>query len=120
MEHHFWTAFVASVLAACVTTSGICVIRRFEEWGRRNTTYWVCFAAGVLISVSFLHIIPTSFDMNVHAPIYLLGGYLFVHLFNRFITAQVCDRATTSEYAIGLVPMLGIGFHSFLAHYTTL
>ena len=114
MDYHFWTAFAASVLAACVTTAGICAIRRFEAWGRRNTTYWACFAAGALISVSFLHIIPTSFSMAAHAPVYLLAGYLFVHVFNRFITAYVCDRPTTAEYAIGLVPLLGIGFHSFI------
>ncbi|GER08691.1 hypothetical protein GCM10007972_26680 [Iodidimonas muriae] len=45
---------------------------------------------------------------------FLLAGYLFMHFFNRFITAYVCDRPTTAEYAIGLVPMLGIGFHSFI------
>jgi zinc transporter ZupT len=72
----FWTAFAASALAACVTTCGIYVIRRFEAWGRQNTTYWACFAAGVLISVSFLHIIPTAFSMAVHGPVYLLIGYL--------------------------------------------
>ena len=59
-ESHFWTAFIASVLAALVTSTGIYVIRRFEAWGRRNITYFVCFAAGVLISASFLHIIPRS------------------------------------------------------------
>ncbi|MDG4603593.1 MAG: ZIP family metal transporter [Defluviicoccus sp.] len=47
-------------------------------------------------------------------PFYLLAGYLFVHIFNRFITAYVCDRPTTAQYAIGLIPMLGIGFHSFI------
>lgn len=114
MGDHFWTALAASALAACVTTAGITVIRRFETWGRRNTTYWACFAAGVLISVSFLHIIPTSFSMAAQGPLYLLAGYLFVHIFNRFITAYVCDRPTTAQYAIGLIPMLGIGFHSFI------
>ncbi|WP_150006338.1 ZIP family metal transporter [Iodidimonas muriae] len=114
MESHFWTAFLASVLAALVTSTGIYVIRRFEDWGRRNNTYFVCFAAGVLISVSFLHIIPKAFEMSPQAPMFLLAGYLFMHFFNRFITAYVCDRPTTAEYAIGLVPMLGIGFHSFI------
>lgn len=50
--------------------------------------------------------------MNPNAALYLLGGYLFMHFFNRFITAYVCDK--NPDYAIGLVPMLGIGFHSFL------
>lgn len=114
METQLWTPFSASLLAACVTTAGIFVIRNFERWGRRNTTYFACFAAGVLISVSFLHIIPTAFAMSPRAPVYLLAGYLFMHVFNRFLTAYVCDKPETADYAIGLIPMLGIGFHSFI------
>lgn len=82
MEHNFWTAFGASLLAAFVTSTGIYVIRRFEKWGHKNTIYFICFAAGVLISVSFLHIIPKAFTMNAHAPFYLLAGYFGLHLFN--------------------------------------
>lgn len=110
----FWTPLAASLTAAAVTTSGICVIRRFEAWARRNVTYFACFAAGVLIAVSFLHIVPTSFAMNSQAPMYLFAGYLVMHVFNRFLTAHVCDRPATADYALGLVPLLGIGFHSFL------
>lgn len=114
MGDQIWTPFAASLLAACVTTTGIYVIRRFEAWGRRNTTYFACFAAGVLIAVSFLHIIPTAFAMSPQAPVYLLAGYLLMHFLNRFLTAYVCDKPETADYAIGLVPMLGIGFHSFI------
>jgi zinc transporter ZupT len=107
-------AIVASVLAACVTTAGIFVIRKYEAWGRRNTTYFACFAAGVLISVSFLHIIPTAMAMHAQAPPYVLAGYLFMHVINRFLTAYVCDKSETADYAIGLIPLFGIGFHSFI------
>jgi len=112
MMSGLWIPFSASLLAALVTTIGIYVIRHFEGWGRRNSTYFACFAAGVLISVSFLHIVPKSLGMNEQAPLYLLAGYMFMHLFNRFVTAYVCDK--NPEFAIGLVPLLGIGFHSFL------
>jgi len=114
MENTFWAAFGASALAALVTSIGIYVIRRFERWGRENSTYFVCFAAGVLISVSFLHIIPKAFSMNSNAPFYLFAGYLGLHLFNRFINAFVCDKALDAHYDIGLVPMFGIGLHSFI------
>jgi zinc and cadmium transporter len=114
MENTFWTALGASTLAALVTSIGIYVIRRFEQWGREHTIYFVCFAAGVLISVSFLHIIPKSFSMNPNAPFYLFAGYLSVHLFNRFVNAFVCDKGPDAHYGIGLIPMLGIGFHSFI------
>lgn len=114
MTDQFWTAFLASLIAAAVTTLGICVIRRYEMWGRANANYFACFAAGVLISVSFLHIVPKAMSMALDAPVYLLAGYFLMHFFNRFITVHVCDRPETADYAIGLVPMLGIGFHSLL------
>jgi zinc transporter ZupT len=110
----FWIAFGASLLAGAVTTGGIFAIRRFEVWARQNTTYFACFAAGVLIAVSFLHIVPASFAMNAQAPVYLFAGYLLMHIVNRFLAAYVCDKPETAEYALGLVPLLGIGFHSFL------
>ncbi len=46
MENTFWTALVTSLLAALVTSLGIYTIRRFADWGERNTTYFMCFAAG--------------------------------------------------------------------------
>jgi len=114
MENTFWTALGASSLAALVTCVGIYVIRHFERWGRENSIYFICFAAGVLISVSFLLIIPKAFSMNANAPIYVLAGYLSLYLFNRFINAFVCDKSSDQQYGIGLVPMFGIGFHSFI------
>jgi zinc and cadmium transporter len=114
MDHTFQTAFAASLMAAGVTTAGILVIRRFEPWARANTTYFVCFAAGVLIAVSLLHIVPRSFAMSAHAPACLFAGYIFMLFFNRFLTAYVCDRPASANYALGLVPLAGIGFHSFI------
>jgi zinc transporter ZupT len=114
MEPGFLTAFAASLVAAVVTTAGIVGIRRHETWVREHAAYFACFAAGVLIAVSFLHIVPRSFAMNPSAPTYLFAGYVFMHVFNRFITAHVCDRPETAGYALGLVPLVGIGVHSFL------
>jgi zinc and cadmium transporter len=115
VENTFWTAFATSTLAAFVTALGIYTIRRFADWGHRNTPYFMCFAAGVLISASFLHIIPKSFSMNSQAPAWLLAGFFGMHLFNRFVTAFVCEKdPDRKDYVIGIVPMLGIGLHSFI------
>lgn len=114
MQTAFWATFGASALAALVTAIGIYVIRHYEAWGRKYSIYFVCFAAGVLISVSFLHIIPKSFGMAASAPAWLLAGFVLLHLFNRFVTAFVCERKPDAAYGIGLIPMLGIGLHSFI------
>ena len=115
MESTFWTALSTSLVAAVVTSVGIYTIRRFSDWGHRNLTYFICFAAGVLVSASFLHIIPKAFSMNSRAPMWLLAGFLGLYLFNSFLTVFVCQKdPERREYAIGLVPMIGIGFHSFI------
>ena len=108
MASAFWVPFGASLIAALVTASGIYTIRHLAEWGRRDSIYFVCFAAGVLIAVSFLHISPTAFGMTPLAPAALLGGFLLLHLFNRFITAFVCEQGPDSRYGLGLIPTLGI------------
>jgi zinc transporter ZupT len=110
----FGAVLLASVLAGFVTTIGIYIISKYEEWGNRNVVYFISFAAGVLISVSFIHIIPRSFDMNETAPIFLLVGYMGLYFFNRFLTIFVCHDRECTNLSIGIIPMLGIGLHSLI------
>ncbi len=110
----FWIVFSAGLLACIVTTIGIYVINRFAEWGKKNIIYFMSFAAGVLISVSFMHIIPKSFEMSEYAPIFLLIGFLLLYLINRFLNVFICDKHKCKDHAFGLIPALGIGFHSFI------
>ena len=112
--NEFAAVILASFLACGVTTIGITVISKYEQWGREHSAYFVSFAAGVLISVSFIHIIPKSFGMNSSAPVFLLVGYLAVYLSNRFLNLYICHEYECAEYAVGIIPMLGIGFHSFI------
>ena len=114
MERAFWPPFLASVCAAAVTGAGIGTIRRYQAWALRNASYFASFAAGVLISVSFLHIVPEAMARAPRAPVFIFAGYLVMYLFNRFLTAFVCDRPAAADYALGLVPMAGIGLHSFI------
>lgn len=115
VENTFWTALTTSLLAGLVTSAGIYTIRRYADWGHRNTAYFMCFAAGVLISASFLHMIPKSFSLNPQGPAWLLVGFFGMHVFNRFLTAFVCERdPDRKDLVLGVLPMLGIGFHSFI------
>lgn len=108
----FWPPMIGSLMAAVVTTVGIYVMNRFAKWAKRNILYFISFAAAVLISVSFMHIIPTSFGMNRFAPVYLLVGFLALHIVNRFMDVFVCSEKY--DYKFGVIPALGIGFHSFM------
>jgi len=110
----FGVVTLASLLACIVTTAGILAITRYEKWGKENAVYFISFAAGVLISVSFIHIIPKSIEMNASAPLFLLAGFMTLYLFNRFLNAYICHEYGCVDLTLGVIPMLGVGMHSFL------
>jgi zinc and cadmium transporter len=110
----FGVVLLTSFLACIVTTIGIIAIARYEKWGTDNAVYFMSFAAGVLVAVPFLHIIPKSIEMNQAAPFYLLAGFLGIYLFNRFLKAYICHEFDSTDITMGVIPMTGIGFHSFL------
>lgn len=110
----FAAVLLASGLACAVTTLGIYVISRYEHWGRSYSAYFMSFAAGVLVSVSFMHIIPESLEMNPRAPMFLLGGFLGTYLVNRFLDVYICDEHECTDEQLGIIPLLGIGFHSLV------
>lgn len=111
----FLATITASTLAAIITTIGIYVINKFASWGKKNVTYFMAFASGVLISVSFMHIIPESFEMHTRAPVFLLVGFLMLHILHRFIHIFVCsDEGCRKDYIFGIIPAIGIGFHSLM------
>lgn len=110
----FAAVALASFLACAVTTIGIWVISRCEEWGRQHSVYFIAFAAGVLISVSFMHIIPKSLEMHGTAPAFLLAGFLAIYLSNRLLNLYVCHGLGPADHTVGIIPVLGIGLHSFV------
>ena len=114
LTYTFEAVVLASFLACTITTVGIFAIHRYEEWGTDNAVYFMSFAAGVLISVSFIHIIPKSFEMNPSAPLFLLTGFLALYVTNRFLNAYICHEYECPDYTLGIIPMLGVGLHSFL------
>ncbi|OQY17790.1 MAG: hypothetical protein B6I35_14040 [Anaerolineaceae bacterium 4572_32.2] len=52
--------------------------------------------------------------MNGSAPVFLLMGFLGIYLSNRFLNLHICHEYECADYSIGIIPALGIGFHSFI------
>jgi zinc and cadmium transporter len=111
----FLAVMLASSMACVVTAIGIFIVNRYSEWVRKQSVHFMSFAAGMLISVSFMHIIPESFEMNDLAPVYLLAGFLGIYLSNRLLSVYACHgHDDCTDLAKGITPALGIGFHSLV------
>lgn len=105
---------LASFMAAAVTTSGIVAISRFPRWVARNAVFFRAFAAGTLITVSFLHLIPESLELNSASPVYWLVGFGGLYLINHFLRLHLHHTSNLQRYNPGIIPALGIGLHSFI------
>jgi zinc transporter ZupT len=110
----FGVVLLASTLAGTITSLGIYLISRYREWANRNSVYFKGFAVGILIATSFLHLIPEALEMNAAAPAFILTGFLVIYLLNLLLHADVAGIKENTEYEEGVIPVLGIGLHSFI------
>lgn len=116
-QANFAAVILAGVLACAITSTGIFLVSRYEAWVRDRAPYFMSFAAGVLLTVSFLHILPHSLQMSESAPALLLSGLIGFYLINRFIHLHSFNQendSTGGSHYRSLIPIVGIGFHSFI------
>jgi len=114
LNNTFLAVILASGLACLVTSAGIYVIIRFAEWGNRNVAHFMAFAAGVLITVSLMHILPEAYEMNSLSPVLVLVGFMSLYISNRILDRYRFHHQKDTRLSLGLIPMIGIGIHSFL------
>ncbi len=107
---------LASLAACGVTGLGILVVSRRERWARRHAVYFMGFAAGVLVSVSLLHVVPRALELAGAGPAMLLAGFLGLYASDRLLgsPAGEDDEDGDDAYVVGVVAVIGIGLHSLV------
>ncbi len=109
-EHTFlWMAGFA-IAAALVNGLGILAIYRYREWAEKAKDYFMCFAAGILISTPLMFALPNAVRANNWAGPAALVGFLFMYFSNELIKR----RTHKKELAFGVTAAEGIGIHSFI------
>jgi zinc transporter ZupT len=101
---------VFAVLAAVINGVGILLLHKYREWAQRAKTYFMCFAAGVLISTPLILALPQAIQKNFYAGSMALLGFLFIFFSNEFIKHLTQKK----DLAFGIVAAEGIGIHSFI------
>ncbi|TMT86733.1 zinc/iron permease [Haloterrigena sp. H1] len=105
----YWIARFA-IVAALVNSAGIVAIFRYREWAERYLTYFMCFAAGVLLSMPLVLALPNAITNNSNAGFSALGGFLFMFFSNKLMTY----RTQQESLAFGVTAAEGIGIHSLV------
>jgi len=104
--------YIASfaIMAALVNGFGILTIFKHRKWAEKAKTYFMCFAAGILISTSLSLALPKAIEKNFYAGFIALVGFLFM-----FFSNELIKHYTHKEtLAFGITAVEGIGIHSFI------
>lgn len=101
---------VFAILAAVINGLGILVLYYNSRWAEKAKTYFMCFAAGVLISTPLMLALPQAIQKNFYAGFTALLGFLFM-----FFSNELIKKYTKKDVlAFGIVAAEGIGIHSFI------
>lgn len=103
-------AILASLAAAGMAVIGIALVARFHKMADRLLPGLTAFAGGLLVAAGLVHLLPEAMELEPLAPMYFLGGLVFVTMVHLFTHRH--GRAGSPLAA--LVPLLGISFHSFV------
>jgi len=104
-----WVAIFATG-AMLVNSLGIWFIYKHREWAEKSKEYFMCFAAGVLISSPLIMAFPQAMLKNQRAGLAALAGFIYMFFSNRLIK----HHTKQSELAFGITALEGIGIHSFI------
>ncbi|NLV70761.1 MAG: ZIP family metal transporter, partial [Clostridiales bacterium] len=96
--------------AMVVNSAGIWLVYNNIEWAHKNKKYFMCFAAGVLISSPLLIAFPEAIEKNSGAGFAALLGFVFLFFSNKLIE----HRTGKPSLAFGITALQGIGIHSFI------
>lgn len=105
----FWVA-VFALSAMIVNSIGIWVIYRNKVWAEKNKEYFMCFAAGVLISSPLIIAFPQAIERNSNSGMAALAGFVFMLFSNKFIKYKTKE----DELAFGITAIEGIAIHSLI------
>ena len=106
----FYWILIFALGAMLVNSVGIWVIYKYKDWAERAKVYFMCFAAGVLISSPLIMAFPEALQKNSYAGFAALAGFIFMFFSNKLIKYKTKQE----ELAFGITAIEGIFIHSLI------
>ena len=109
----FWGTL--SVYSGMISTSVVAggLIPLFLSWTRKQLHLLLSLSAGLMLGATLIHLLPSSFELiGKEAPLWVLGGFLFLYVFEKFVTVHICETLECDVHPMGLSAVIGISAHA--------
>lgn len=120
-----WTTLQVPIafglVAAFFTTIGLIAVAQRSAWSERNANFFGLAAAGMLVTLTLLHIMPEAFELSEHASLLIFWGFIG-GLTLHYAIESVFGGSEKDELASvvqgtpisAVTPLLAIAVHSFI------
>jgi zinc and cadmium transporter len=106
---------IYSLIAGTATILGTFLIFANENFTKRNSVYFISFAAGIMLATAFFHLIPEASEISQNVSIWVLGGFLIFYIIQNFlVTIHPCSEEHCEVHRLGLMSFIGLAIHSLL------
>jgi len=115
-EMPFLNVLIFGSLAGLATLLGIYLIVKQEKWAQKNLIYLISFSAGVLLSFSFVHLLPEALDQSKGALFITLISFLAFYILEHALTLHTCEEGgeCPPHETFTLVSWVGLFVHSLI------
>lgn len=101
----------SGVISTSVVAGGL--IPLALAWTRKQLHLLLSFSAGLMLGATLIHLLPASFElMGKEAPLWALAGFLFLYVFEKFVTVHICEALECEVHTMGIAAIIGISAHA--------
>lgn len=76
----------------------------------------ISFCSGAMIAMSFVHMLPMTFEqLGPDSGYYILIGFLFVYLLEKFSMVHPCQEGDCNTHHLGLSAFAGLSVHGIVS-----
>ncbi len=107
---------IYSFIAGLSTLFGVWLVRRYQNWTKRNAIFLISFAVGILLANAFFNLLPEAISLSPDIWMYyVFGGILFLFILEHIITIHACiEPEECDQHPFGITSVIGIGIHSLI------
>ena len=103
--------FFSGAIAVAVALGGLLPLGL--SFSQKKRPAMLSFAAGVMLGAATLHLLPESFEAEPkNAGLWILFGFLFLYLFEKFVTVHICEALHCEFHHIGISAFVGLSLHA--------
>ncbi|MBW2624569.1 MAG: ZIP family metal transporter, partial [Deltaproteobacteria bacterium] len=114
-----FTIMFSSIIAGFATIVGVILVIMNAKWVVKHSHFVNSFAAGLILAITFFHLLPEALKLTEDAVLFLFMGFLIFYLLENVVVLHSGSEVHFSEkadprHAKGVVMFTGLFIHSLL------